>query len=330
MFQLNRRQVLGGAAGIAATGLMGRRARADLRQLIVTEPGHSADSLPFYVGIRKGFYKEVGLDVQLVTSEGGGKAMAAVQSGNADAYIGGPEHIAFANVKGGKPVRAVIGLSNRANSFLVARTGVAIDPAKSFAENIKGKKIAVGTRGGTGYSILLYLLKRDGLDPRSDVVLLEIATNAGTVAAVKNGEADLAMVSEPAIAQGVKTGIWQEPFASMPKELGPFAWTTVNLPKALIESDPALVKAIVAASKKSLDLVFNDEAEMRAIAAEEFPTLPKDDLDAILTRARANDMWQKDGAMPEEAWAKTLSIITISGMISQDVAYADVFDPSFL
>ena len=330
MFQLNRRQVLGGAAGIAATGLMGRRARADMRPLIVTEPGHSADSLPFYVGIRKGFYKEAGLDVQLVTSEGGGKAMAAVQSGNADAYIGGPEHIAFANVKGGKPVRAVIGLSNRANSFLVARTGVAIDPAKSFAENIKGKKIAVGTRGGTGYSILLYLLKRDGLDPRSDVVLLEIATNAGTVAAVKNGEADLAMVSEPAIAQGVKSGIWQEPFASMPKELGPFAWTTINLPKTLIESDPALVKAIVAASKKSLDLVFNDEAEMRAIAAEEFPTLPKDDLDAILTRARANDMWQKDGAMPEEAWAKTLSIITISGMIAQDVAYADVFDPSFL
>ncbi|BDA86539.1 exported protein [Aureimonas sp. SA4125] len=330
MFELNRRQVLGGAAGIAVTGLTSRRARADMRSLIVTEPGHSADSLPFYVGIRKGFYKEAGLDVQLVTSEGGGKAMAAVQSGNADAYIGGPEHIAFANVKGGKPVRAVIGLSNRANSFLVARTGVAIDPAKSFAENIKGKKIAVGTRGGTGYSILLYLLKRDGLDPRSDVVLLEIATNAGTVAAVKNGEADLAMVSEPAIAQGVKTGIWQEPFASMPKELGPFAWTTVNLPKALIESDPDLVRAIVAASKKSLDLVFNDEAEMRAIAAEEFPTLPKDDLDAILTRARANDMWEQDGAMPEEAWAKTLSIITISGMIAQDVAYADVFDPTFL
>lgn len=330
MFQLNRRQILSGAAGIAAAGVLAGRARAETRKLIVTEPGHSADSLPFYVGIRKGFYKEAGLDIQLVTSEGGGKAMAAVQSGNADAYIGGPEHIAFANVKGGKPIRAVVGLSNRANSFMVARTGVEVDPAKSFAENIKGKKIAVGTRGGTGYSILLYLLKRDGLDPRRDVVLVEIATTAGTMAAIKNGEADLAMVSEPAISQGVKAGIWQPPFASMPKELGLFAWTTVNLPKTMIESDPALVKAIVAASKKSLDLVFSNEAEMRAIAAEEFPTLPKADLDAILTSARANDMWQQDGAMPEEAWAKTLSIITISGMINQDVPYKDVFDPSFL
>jgi len=334
MSNISRRQLIAGAAGLAATGLiLGSATRAsaqDLRKLVVTEPGHSTDSLPFYVGIRKGFYKEVGLDIELVTSEGGGKAMGAVQSGNADAYIGGPEHIAFANVKGGKPVRGVIALSNRANSFLVARTGIEIDPAKSFAENIKGKRIAVGTRGGTGYSILLYLLARDGLDPRADVTLLEIATNAGSVAAMQNGEADLAMVSEPTISQGVKTGIWQPPFAGMPSELGPFAWTTVNLPQELIAAEPELVKSIVAATKKSLALVFEDEAEMRAIAAEEFPTLPADDLDAILTSARNNDMWQQDGAMPEEAWQKTLSIITISGMIDQDVPYADVFDPSFL
>ena len=160
--------------------------------------------------------------------------------------------------------------------------------------------------------------------------MLEIATEGGRVAAMKNGEADMAMVYEPFIAQGVKAGIWQEPFASMPKELGLFAWTTVNLPEELIKSDPALAKAMVDATKKALNLVFTDEAEMRAIAKEEFPTLPDDDLDAILTRARANDMWQQDGAMPEEAWAKTLSIITISGVINQDVPYKDVFDPEFL
>ncbi len=332
MVQFNRRQILAGAAGLGAATLIGGSlsARAEMRKFIVTEPGHSADSLPFYVGIRKGYFKEVGLDVQVVTSEGGGKAMAAVQSGNADAYIGGPEHIAFANVKGGKPIRAIIALSNRANSFVSARTGVTVDPAKSFAENIRGKKVAVGTRGSTDNSILLYLAKRDGLDPRADFVMLEIATEAGRVAAMKNGEADMAVVYEPFIAQGVKAGIWQEPFASMPKELGLFAWTTVNLPEATIKADPALAKAIVAATKKSLDLVFTNEAEMRAIAAEEFPTLPKDDLDAILTRARANDMWQQDGAMPPEAWDKTKSIITISGVLKEDVPYKDVFDPEFL
>ena len=332
MSQFSRRQVLGGAVGLAAATLVGsgRSAFADTRKLIVTEPGHSVDSLPFYVGMRKGYYKEAGLDIQLVTSEGGGKAMAAVQSGNADAYIGGPEHIAFADIKGGQPVNAVVALSNRANSFVCARTGVSVDPAKPFAENIKGKRIAVGTRGATDNSVLLYLLKRDGLDPRTDVVMLEIETSAGRIAAMKNGQADMAMVFEPFISQGVKTGIWQEPFASMPKELGLFSWTTVNLPEKTIKADPELAKAIVAATKKSLELIFADEAEMRAIAAEEFPTLPKDDLDAIMTRARDNDMWQRDGSMPEEAWTKLESILTISGMINQDVPYKQIFDPSFL
>jgi NitT/TauT family transport system substrate-binding protein len=332
MSQFSRRQVLGGAAGLAAASFIGtgRSAFAANRKLIVTEPGHSVDSLPFYVGIRKGYYKEVGLDIQLVTSEGGGKAMAAVQSGNADAYIGGPEHIAFADIKGGQPINAVVALSNRANSFVCARTGVSVDPSKPFAENIKGKKIAVGTRGATDNSVLLYLLKRDGLDPRTDVVMLEIETSAGRIAAMKNGQADMAMVFEPFISQGVKTGIWQEPFASMPKELGLFSWTTVNLPEKTIKADPELAKAIVAATKKSLELIFADEAEMRAIAAEEFPTLPKDDLDAIMTRARDNDMWQRDGSMPEEAWTKLESILTISGMIKQDVPYKQIFDPSFL
>ncbi len=329
MTGLNRRHLLAGTTGFALAGLTGR-ASAQTRKFVVTEPGHSADSLPFYVGIRKGYYRDAGLDVQLVTTEGGGKAMAAVQSGNADAYIGGPEHIAFATLKGGAPVRGVVALSNRANSFVVARTGVVTDPAASFAQNIKGKRVAVGTRGSTDNSILLYLLKRDGLDPRSDVVMLEIATDAGRVAAMSNGAADMAMVYEPFIAQGVKAGLWQQPFASMPKELGLFSWTTLNLPLALIKSDPSLAKAAVAATKKSLDLVFSDEAEMRAIAAEEFPTLPKDDLDAILTRARANDMWQRDGSMPPEAWDKTQSIIKISGLIAQDLPYDTIFDPEFL
>jgi NitT/TauT family transport system substrate-binding protein len=331
MKRFNRRQVLAGTAGLGIASTFNIiSARAQIRKLTITEPGHSADSLPFYIGIRKGFYKDAGFDIQLVTSEGGGKAMAAVQSGNADGYIGGPEHIAFANLKGGKPIRGIIALSNRANSFLVARTGVTVDPSKSFAENIKGKRIAVGTRGGTGYSILLYLLKRDNLDPRSDVVLVEIATEAGSMAAMKNGEADLAMVSEPSISKGVQAKIWQPPFSSMPKELGLFAWTTVNLPLTLIKSEPAVAKAMVEATKKSLKLVGENSDEMRAIAAQEFPTLPKDDLDAILKSASTNDMWQIDGAMPEEAWQKTQSIIMISGMTNKEVPYADIFDPSFL
>ena len=100
------------------------------------------DSLPFYAGMKNGYFKEAGLDIKLITTEGGGKHIAAVLAGDAQAYIGGPEHIAFVKQRGGEPLRAVVALSNRANAFLVAKTGVTVDPAASFGDKIKGKKIA--------------------------------------------------------------------------------------------------------------------------------------------------------------------------------------------
>jgi NitT/TauT family transport system substrate-binding protein len=309
---------------------MAQEGNAQGRKFVVTQPVHAVDSLPFYIGIRKGFFKEAGLDISLVTSEGGGQHIAAVLAGSADAFIGGPEHIAFAKVKGGAPMRAVVSMSNRVNAFLVASTKTDITQGASLGKNLKGKRIATGTRGTTTHSLMLALLKREGLNPREDVVLLEISAAAGRMAAVGSGQADIAMVAEPFIIQGVKAGFWKEPIASLPKEIGPFAWTTINVPLKLIESDPKLVQGMVDAMRKALEFSFTNPAEVEAIAKAEFPTLPQDELKAILSRTVENDLWQRDGAMPTEAWEKTMRLVQEIGLLKEDVAYKDVFEPKFL
>lgn len=314
----------------AAMALGGAVQAQDLQEFVVAEPVHSIDSLPFYMAMDKGYFEDAGLDVQLITTEGGGKHISAVLSGDANAYIGGPEHIAFVAARGGEAVRAVASLSNRANAFLVASDAAGIEEGASFADAIKGKSVAIGTRGGTGYSIMLYLLEQNGLDPREDVTLIEIANSAGQIAAVSAGTADVAMMTEPSISQGIKEGIWNEPFASMPKELGLFAWTTLNVPLSLIESDPGLVDAMVGAVLKGLADVESDPAAARALAKSEFPTLPEADLDAMLTRTLDNEMWQFDGAIPPEAWNQTMTIVQIAGLLDDDVPYEQVVDPQFL
>lgn len=327
--RFTKRRLLGSV--FAATLALASHANAqDLTPFIVAEPVRSIDSLPFYVAMREGYFEEVGLDVDLITTEGGGKHIAAVLSGNAQAYIGGPEHIAFVAARGGEPVRAVVSLSNRANAFLVASDAAGIAPGTPFAEAIKGKSIAVGTRGGTGYSIMLYLLEKNGLDPRSDVTLIEIANQAGQIAAVSAGTAQVAMMTEPAITQGMNEGIWNEPFASMPKELGLFAWTTLNVPQSLIDSDPELVDGMVDAVLKGLSYLESNPDQIREIARAEFPTLPDADLDAMLARTLENEMWQFDGAIPPEAWETTKAIVTIAGLLTEEVPYEVVFDPRFL
>ena len=106
---MKRRAVVAAVLAIAVLAVAGRAPAPaqPLRSFLVTEPVHSLDSVPFYLAVRKGFFKELGLDVKLVTSEGGGRHISAVISGDAHAFIGGPEHMAFARVKGGKYVRPI-------------------------------------------------------------------------------------------------------------------------------------------------------------------------------------------------------------------------------
>ncbi|MET0851696.1 MAG: ABC transporter substrate-binding protein [Candidatus Rokuibacteriota bacterium] len=301
-----------------------------LRPFVVTEPVHSLDSVPFYLAVRKGFFKELGLDVKLVTSEGGGRHIAAVISGDANAFIGGPEHIAFARVKGGKELRAVVSMSNRASQYFVAGKSVTINDKASAGEKLRGKRIAIGTRGGTGYSIVRFLLAQDGIDPTKDVVLVEIPTAAGRMAAIRAGQADVAMINEPLISQGMKAGLWNQPFMSMPAELGPFVYTTINLPLDLIQKDPAMVAGMVKAMVKALEYTFAHPEEAEAVARAEFPTLPVEDVKAVLKRALDDKLWERNGSMPKEAWARLHEIVRKGGLLERDVAYEEVFEPKFL
>jgi NitT/TauT family transport system substrate-binding protein len=303
----------------------GHARAAGLRVLTISEPIHGMDSLPFYIAIRQGYFRDAGLDIKMITTEGGGRHIAAVLSGDADAYIGGPEHIAYAWVKGGQELRAVAGVSMRANVFLVPAMATQIAPGASFATAVKDKRVAVGTRGGTGYSILQYLMAQQKLDPRSDVTLVEIAASAGQLAAVKAGQADFATVNEPILSQGIRNGVWREPFISMPKALGPFAWTTLNVPLKLIKSDPALVRAMVDATKRGMAYTLDNPDKVEGFAKQEFPNLGEQDMRAMISRTVGNDMWSAGAAMPVEGWTSLSTIIHIGGMLDKNVPYAQVF-----
>jgi NitT/TauT family transport system substrate-binding protein len=72
----------------------------DKKTLIVAEPVHSTGYLPLYVAIAKGYFAEAGLEVKVMTVESGSGHTNAVLTGQAFAFIGGPEHNAFAKLKG--------------------------------------------------------------------------------------------------------------------------------------------------------------------------------------------------------------------------------------
>src|SRR6266446_8719455 len=197
-------------------------ARAESKELLVAEPVHSTGYLPMYIAMANGYFAESDIVVKIVTIETGGGHTNAVLSGQAFAFIGGPEHNAFAKAKGAE-LRAIVACVDRGNTYICAAPAFAPNDT-DWPRYFKGKTIAVGPLGGTPNSIMRYLLGKWRLDAKTDVTLIETA-NSATIAVVRGKQAQIAGATEPYVTQGVRNKVWGEPFYNVPKEFGPYAYS---------------------------------------------------------------------------------------------------------
>jgi len=265
--------------------------------------------------------------VKIVTIETGSGHTNAVLSGQAFAFIGGPEHNAFAKAKGAE-LRAVVHCVNRGNVYMCAAAGH--DPKDTnWPTYFKGKSIAVNSYGGTPNSILRYLLIKWSLDAKRDVTLIEIP-NSAVPAAVKSGQAIIGVTTEPMVTQGIRSGLWGEPFFNVPKELGPYAYSTINVRLDSIQKEPETVKGFVKGMVKALKFLYANPAESAEIAKKQFPTMAIEDLKATLDRSFNDEMWSKDGMISKESWETGKAVVREAGILKTDVKYEEIIDMTFV
>lgn len=116
----------------------------ELQKVKVAEVTHSIFYAPQYVASSLGYFKDEGLDVELLLTPGADKVTAAVLSG--DVHIGfcGSEATIYVYNGGEKDYLVnFAGLTKRDGSFLVSREKI-----KDFKlENLKGKSIIGGRKG---------------------------------------------------------------------------------------------------------------------------------------------------------------------------------------
>jgi NitT/TauT family transport system substrate-binding protein len=295
--------------------------------IVIAEPVHVFSFLPIYIAMRKGYFKDEGIDVKLETMSGGA-FVTAVLDGEAFAFLGSVDHNAFA-VANGRTLKAVSALVAHANIYLVARKNLmpVTTPLSVF---LKGKRIATPAFGNTPNNMLRYLLATKWhLKPGRDVTLLEVNSNAilPTVAAK---QADVGVTDEPFISMGVKQGVWGEPIYDAATGLGPYTDTAVNVRGDSIANEPKLVKGLVKAVVRGLVYVNTHRDEMLGFAASEFPAAPKDSLKAMATRAFADDIFSHDGYIPPQAWATGEAVVRVPGILKKDVGYDEVVDMRFV
>ncbi|RRJ62373.1 ABC transporter substrate-binding protein [Paenibacillus oralis] len=295
------------------------------KEIVIAEPVHSTGYLPLYIAIRKGFFD--GLNVKAITLSGGSAHTNAVLTDQAFGFIGGPEHNAFAKAKGAE-LRAIVNIVNRGNVYLVARSG--LDPGDDIAAFMKGKTVAVSQYGGTPNSIIRYLAGEWGLELDKDLTLKEVDTGA-IPAVLQQNQGDVAVVTEPMLTQGIKEGIWGEPFYNVPQELGPYAYSTINIKQDNIENDPETARKFVDGILKGLEFIRDNKAESMEIAKLEFPSMADELLAATIDRSYEDEMWEYTGQIIEDAVNTGLSVVRAAGLLKDEaIGYTDIVDMQFV
>jgi NitT/TauT family transport system substrate-binding protein len=323
---MHRRRFLKSAALTIGSAALGRIHPAHAAaELLVAEPVHSTGYLPLYIAIAKGYFDD--MTIKIVTIESGSGHTNAVLSGQAFAFIGGPEHNAYAKAKGAE-LRAIVNCVDRGNVYLCAALGQ--EPTGTdWPSYFKGKSIAVGPLGGTPNSIMRYLLSTWKLDDKKDVTLIETG-NAATLAAVRAKQAQIGVATEPFVTQGVRNNVWGEPFFNVPRELGPYAYSTLNVRLDTIQKEPELVRTFVRGMMKGLKFLHANPAEASEIAKAQFPTMPLEDMKATLDRSFKDEMWSRDGMISQQAWTTARAVVREAGILKTDIKYEDIIDMSFV
>lgn len=118
---------------------------SNLNTIKVAEVTHSAFYTPFYVAIEKGFFKEEGIDIDLILTSGANNVVAAVLSDDVQIGFCGPEATIYVYKEGQKDfVQSFAGLTKRDGQFIVSRKKI-----DNFnLNNLKEKEVLAGRSGG--------------------------------------------------------------------------------------------------------------------------------------------------------------------------------------
>lgn len=295
-------------------------------KLTLNEVAHSIFYAPQYVAIENGYFEEEGIELTLVTGFGADKVMTSLISGDADIGFMGSESSIYIYTGGSSDYAVNFAqLTQRAGNFLVSR-----DNITDFKwDDIKGKTVLGGRAGGMPQMLLEYILKKNGIDPETDVEIVQNIDFGSTAAAFASGLGDFTAEFEPS-ATAIEAEGKGYVVASLGVDSGYVPYTAYCAKKSYIEKNPEIIQSFTNAIQKGLDYVnSHTSAEIAAVIAPQFTETDTDTLTKIVERYKSQDTWKGDTIFTEESFDLLTDILKQAGELNEDVPYDKLVDTSF-
>ena len=300
--------------------------KKDLRKINVSEVTRSVFYSPQYVAIKNGFFEKNGIEIELITGQGADAVMTSVLSNQVEIGFAGPEASIYVYNEGKEDYTQVFAqLTKRDGSFLVSR-----EKNEDFTwQDLKGKTVIPGRKGGVPYMTLEYVLKNHNINPQIDLVLddsIKFDLMAGAFAA---GNADYVTLFEPTASMTELQGVGYV-VASVGKESGEIPYTAYFAKQSFIKENEDVIQGFTNAIYEGEKWVKEHSARDIAEAVKDFfPDTEVDILESAIQSYKNIDAWNEDPILKEESFNRLQDVMMEAGELKEKVPYDKIVNNNF-
>ncbi|HSF59341.1 MAG TPA: ABC transporter substrate-binding protein [Candidatus Binatia bacterium] len=233
---------------------------AEPTKLLIAHGAISNNVAPLWIAKEQSIFHKYGIEAELVFIIAG-RAMQAMLAGQVPVGLVGATHVVNA-VTGGGDFVMILGLQNSLDYLFIARPNI------KSAEELKGKKVAIGTPAGSASLATYVSLDYLGLHPRRDnIVLLGIGGVPERLGALRSGSVEATSLS-PEFGQVVVSEGYRV-LLNTGKENVPFQSAGLVVPRSMMKSNPQLVESLAKATVEGAAFVHkpaNKEVVLKTLA----------------------------------------------------------------
>ncbi|MBC8233980.1 ABC transporter substrate-binding protein [bacterium] len=294
-------------------------AHGKLQKVKIASGGHVVHFLPLDLAVALDYFKDEGLEPEIVFLKGGTATAQALISGQVDFSTNSIDHAFKAAAKGKDDLRMVV-LLNQTPGMVLVVASKHKDKVKTIAD-LKGMRLGVTSKGSATNMVLAFLLSKNGV--KADDVTIVKAGTSTFPPSLKNGDIDGGIAIEPfasiMLEQGDAYALQSLITADDSRKAlgGPYSLTGILTRQDVINSQPDLVQRVVNAHVRALKWI-RDHSEEEVANALSSEVIGSDKERYIKILKKLKDFFSPDGALSEKGCANVLAAMKISDVLSED------------
>lgn len=282
-------------------------------RISVTNPNISF--LSAEVAVRKGYFKDEGLDVELIRMNTPNTITALITGDIGYTLLLGS---VIRGALRGLPLRVVASLLDSPTHAVVTKKEI-----KSLKE-LKGKTIGIGNFGGTDEVVAKMVFKNAGVDPDKELKIIAVGPASARLAALKENLVSAAIISPPADVLGKQMG-----FSVLVHAYDVFSFPFIGVSTTLkkLKESPTEVKKVTKALLRANRFIRDDKQGAVKILMN-WGRVNRDD--AFAAYESTVKVFSSTGNIPEDGLRLVLDLAKADLKISRDVAASEVLETSIL